>query len=65
MNFTYTVNVPDHSIVTTDAAINLYLFNHPESTVEDALDAIFSLGVDAFIARCEPENKSLPNEVSL
>lgn len=57
---TYTVNIPRHSMVMTDAAINLFLHNNSAASVEDALDALFGLGVDTFIARCAQSE----NEVS-
>jgi hypothetical protein len=47
---TYTVNVIPDRVVATDVAINIFLMLNPDGTVDDALDAIFRLGVQAIIS---------------
>ncbi len=62
---TYSVSIQHSRIVLTDKAISLFLWNNPIADVEDALEEIFQLGVDAMIARCKPENSIAPNKACL
>jgi len=62
---TYTVAIQPNRIVVTDKAISLFLLNNPVADVDDALEEIFQMGVNAMNARCEPEVLTVPNEVCL
>lgn len=46
---TYTVNIPAERAVATDTAIGIFLMLHPDASVDDALDAIFRLGVQSVL----------------
>ena len=65
MQTTYSVNIQPNRMVITDKAIGMFLNASPAADVEDALDEIFNLGVDAMIARTNPEESTAPNEVCL
>lgn len=62
---TYTVNIPPARMAATDEAISRFIEMNCLADVDDALDEIFELGVDAMIARFAPENSIVPNEVCL
>jgi hypothetical protein len=42
---TYTVNIPQDHTTVTDRAIEAYITTHPECSIDDAVDALFQLGV--------------------
>jgi hypothetical protein len=63
---TYTVAVTgDDQIKKADHAIEIYLRKHPAASMDDALDALFDLGVNAFICKAFPPHNSTANEVCL
>jgi hypothetical protein len=47
---TYTVNIPQSRAALTDAAIESWLDKHPADTVDDAIGAIFAIGVHVQLA---------------
>jgi hypothetical protein len=49
IDLTYTVNITSDQVMATDTAIGTFLMLHPDASVDDALDTIFSLGVQAMI----------------
>lgn len=63
--YTYTISVEKSNMTQCDTAIELYLYNYPDASVDDALNALFELGVNAMISVCEPENSIVSNEVCL
>jgi hypothetical protein len=65
MKTTYSVNIMPDRMVITDKAIGMFLNASPAADVEDALDEIFKLGVDAMISRANPQESTAPNEVCL
>lgn len=48
----YTISIVTYQIERTDMSIGLYLHNNPDASVDDALNALFNLGVDTYITRC-------------
>lgn len=64
--YTYTVAVAgeDH-IKKTDQAIAIYLRNNPFTSVDDALDALFEIGVNAYICQAFTPHNATANEVCL
>lgn len=46
----YTVNIPESRAKETDDAIYSWLDKHPDGIVEDAIDAIFAIGVNVQLA---------------
>ena len=46
MEFTYTVHIADEQIALTDQIIKQWMANHPCASVDDALDAIFAVGIN-------------------
>ena len=47
---TYTVNIAPDRMIDTDSAIGSYIRQHPDRSVEDALDYLFWLGVQVALA---------------
>lgn len=47
---TYTVNIAHDRMVDTDSAIAAFLRQHPDASVNDALDYLFSVGVQVALA---------------
>jgi hypothetical protein len=54
---TYTVNIPEARAKETDEAIESWLDNHPAGTVDDAIEAIFRVGVNVQLAIKNYEEK--------
>lgn len=50
MEFTYMVRVRDEQIEQVDALIKQHMHNNPDATVDDALDAIFTVGINVIEA---------------
>lgn len=50
MEFTYTVRIHDDQIKLVDTLIKQHLRANPGATVDDALDAIFTVGVNVIEA---------------
>jgi len=55
--YNYTVAVVTDQLERTDIAIATYLKSYPDSSVDDALDALFQLGINTFLT-CSTHTKS-------
>lgn len=58
----YTISVDRSKMTQCDTAIELYLLQFPDASVDDALNAIFEIGVDSMIAIYVPENSKPETE---
>jgi hypothetical protein len=63
--YNYTVAVVHEQLERTDIAIATYLKNHPNSSVDDALDALFQLGINTFLASSPTKTTMIGNEFIL
>lgn len=62
---TFSVNVPADRMNVCDGAIIAYMMTNPDSSVDDALDAIFNAGINVVIAINPAFQNNQPDEVCI
>lgn len=62
---TFYVNVPADRMDVCDGAIIAYMMTNPDASVDDALDAIFNVGMNVVIAINPTFHNNQPDEVCI